>query len=649
MASVEVPASPAPSRTVRCALRSRAGAFGPWAAVALLLAGYGLFLGKHFAPAIGSPDANGYWAQGSLLARTGRTWFVPESDVQYVGIHWLVTPDGRYYSRYPPGLAVVVALVYRLFGHGAAVLVNPVLSLCGLLGMFFLGRRAAGPWWGVLGALALAVTPVYVQHSLQCDAHMAVTAALVWGLWFLLRWHQEGLWPDLLAAGLVLGAVPAVRYPEVLCALGAGALVLLHWRRRPQCWKHSLAGLAGALVCMAPLLVRNHLAFGAFWRTGYSLTREQTGFGWEYFQDHALGYVRALGADGVGVFFGLGLAGIALLCCRRQDRPWGLCLALTALPVTLLYMAYYWAPGRPGGEAAALRFVLPTFPCYYAAGLWALQRLAEAAPGGRAAPALALAVGVVHVVWGAFTAAAETPRHCATRKALAVVTRELGARVPPAAVILAPPWILQHLDYVRVWRCADISVARPRPRFGPGRLNRNPDGPDPMQPEKRQIEAEKYAGQTPFGRERAIAYDLRSWAGTAPVYFVGSEDDLRRLPPGYLGERYLEEVARIQLPEVPPDTRQGQRRGPDGMPRRFGPPGPGVPGPGGLPEPGFAPGSPGAPADVPGATAPGPAQGLPPAPRFGRPPGAPAGMMGFSPDTREVILARWTWQPPRPR
>lgn len=162
----------------------------PWACLGLIL--HFLFLLRLFAPAIATPDANGYWAQGSLLFTTGHTWFKPESDVQYIGIHWLVTESGRYYSRYPPGLAVLVGLVYKLFGFKASVLVNPILALLSLAGLYLLFRRWLGPWWGIAGVLVLAINPVFNQQALWCFAHMAVTFCLVWGLFFLARWSERG-------------------------------------------------------------------------------------------------------------------------------------------------------------------------------------------------------------------------------------------------------------------------------------------------------------------------------------------------------------------------------------------------------------------------------------------------------------------------
>src|SRR5262245_48840868 len=74
------------------------------AGLLLLLVVYAAFLLSRFQPAINEPDANGYWAQASLLVTTGHTWFKPESDAQYIGMHWLLTPNGDFVSRYPPGL-----------------------------------------------------------------------------------------------------------------------------------------------------------------------------------------------------------------------------------------------------------------------------------------------------------------------------------------------------------------------------------------------------------------------------------------------------------------------------------------------------------------------------------------------------------------
>src|SRR5262249_41756038 len=157
---------------------------------------------------ISEPDDNGYFAQGTLLAQTGHTWFKPESDAQYIGMHWLIAPGETFISRYPPGLAVIIAVVYKLFGYRATLWVNPGLALLALTGMFFLSRRLVATGWALAATLVLAANPQFVHHSLSGDSHMGVTCFLVWGMYWLLRWSQEpGKWMALFA-GLCFGVVP---------------------------------------------------------------------------------------------------------------------------------------------------------------------------------------------------------------------------------------------------------------------------------------------------------------------------------------------------------------------------------------------------------------------------------------------------------
>jgi len=241
------PNPPSPSRERLLGLPS-------WVWLLALLVAYLGFCASRFAPAISCADSNGYWAQGTRLAHDGRTWFTPTSDIQYIGAHWLVTPEGRYYSRYPAGLPVTIAVVTKLCGYRASVLLNPLFAVLALLGTYCLARRLAGPRWGLLAPLLLALNPMFARHALQNDSHMAVVCLLAGGLALLVAWSETGsLWRLFLGA-MLLGAIPTVRYPEALYALGIGTFLI--WRsldqRRP--WLHVLAGAAGALLPLIPLM-----------------------------------------------------------------------------------------------------------------------------------------------------------------------------------------------------------------------------------------------------------------------------------------------------------------------------------------------------------------------------------------------------------
>ncbi|MEW6356156.1 MAG: glycosyltransferase family 39 protein [Planctomycetota bacterium] len=621
--------------------------FLPWAAMVALLILHFIFLMGAFAPAICSPDANGYWAQGSLLFTTGRTWFKPESDAQYIGMHWLVTDSGKYFSRYPPGLAVVVGLVYWLLGYTASILINPVLATLSLLGLFLLVRRLVGPWWGVAGVLALAVNPMLNQHAIACDAHMAVAFCLVWGVWLLLRWSENGRLWEVFLAGLALGCIPTIRYPEALFALGIGVFLLWHIRSHGRIWLHYLVAVLGAAIPIVPLLIRNQLAFGAFYRTAYALTNEQTGFGWDYFTGHFAGYIQNLNSGGVGLFFGLGVAGMTMMCFIPRVRRVGVFLILLVVPSTLLYMAYYWGSSRmPDGT---MRFLLPTYMCYIAAGLWLLSRAMQGSSAALRVTVMAVVLAL-NLVWGMSDAGEKLVRLSHQKRVLARITDGLEKEVRHGDVLIADQGIQQHLDFVRHWRLADMRALRPVP--GSDRFlarQEDEDRPMPMQLEKEKMRAEKYRGMDPWDQEYEIAHSLHQWAGNGKVYYLGTEKELGEMQGLWFNNKAFKVMARIPLPEAPP------RPEPDGMmgggfrrPRRGdGPPGPpggpdgiGPPG-GGFPMP---PGGPGF----------GPPGGdmRPPFGPFGDrrrgmggPMGGPMGRMSSLLEAKEMIIAEWSYRP----
>ncbi len=647
-ADAATPGSPASGISARAASAenpSRRGAWLEWTAVFCILLAYVLFLAARFEPAIVSPDANGYWAQGSLIAQQGKTWFTPESPPQYNGMHWLVVDGDRYFSRYPPGLPLLVAAVYKLAGPDAGILVNPALALLSILGMWIVGRLLFGKGWGVGAMLLLACNPMFNRHALQCDSHMAVTALLIWGLAGLFGWSRNRNRAFLFLAGVLLGAIPTVRYPEVLYALGIGAFLLLHWRSRPRMWVDYLVALAGALIPIVPLLIHNQLAFGAFWKTAYALTKEQTGFGLAYFRTNAVHYIGALQGDGIGLITGLGLAGMGLLCADRRHRPLGVLLLLIVVPSTLLYMSYYWAPQRM--NAGILRFLLPTFPCYILGSLFAARLLCRSEQTAAAKAALALPL-CLYVVWGIFTTRAETLRSTHQRSVLACVTEELSRTAQENDIVLSSSSILQHLDYVRRWRLADVGALRPQRAGGrTGRRLADREGPSPMQAEKMRKRFEQYAGLGPLGLRRIVARDLREWAGTHDVYFLGREDELNALQGWHFGKRHFEIVARISLPEAPPSRERRQGRAGFGGP---GPrPGPGAPDAAGrarLPPAQAAPRLE-APQRFRFAGGQRPGQGPGGRPQWPRQagPGGPMGRFRKLSESKELVIAKWTWQP----
>jgi len=573
-------APPIPTSAARSATASRPF---PWPRItlALILLVYTIFLLGRFSPAISEPDDNGYFAQGSLLATTGHTFFKPESPAQYIGMHWLLTPDGNYISRYPPGLAVLISVFYTIFGFKTAAFINPALSILALPALYLLAKRLTSPGWALIAVLATAINPTYLHHALSGDAHMAVTFALLWGTYLLISWSQDGKIYQLFLAGLFLGCIPTIRYPDAIVALGIIVFLLFHYRCFPKIWLHYAAACCGAAIPIIPLLIRNQLLLGAFWRTGYALTNEQTGFGWNYFYDHWQEYIQTILSSGGGYLLTLGLLGITWMICLKPTRPLGIMLALFTVPFTLLYMAYYWAGmgggggGRPGaiGPAAAagtMRFLLPTLPIYILAAAWALSEALKSAPKA-ARIAIPIVLLTFQGLWGIPDLWQQTGQQGYQRDMLARVTDALDQSTHHGDIVLANNQILQHLDFVRHWKLADSSLVSgmgPGMRRGFGNMQ-NPDAPSPMQAEKQRERSELYAQ----GDWQQFSSDLQDWAGpNQKIYVVAPESELRNLING--GSLHV--VKRIEMPPAPPQPDRGRNGmfgggGPGGGPPQGGP------------------------------------------------------------------------------
>ena len=546
----------------------------PLIGLAALLLLYAGLLAAYFSPAIIHPDANGYWAQASLLVKTGHTWFRPASNAQYIGMHWLLTPDGTFISRYPPGFPALIGAVYAVFGWQASVLVNPILATLTLLGIYLVGSKLASPAWGLLAAALTAANAAFTVHALTSISHTAVAFCLVWGIWCLLKWSQSHRLAWAGGAGVILGCIPSVRYPDCVVAVGVVAFMLCHWRKIPQLWKPLLAAGGGAFISLLPLLVRNQRLLGGFWRTGYALTNESTGFSWAYFTQHFLGYLQLLQSSG------LGLIGFAWMLCVPRRRAAGALLLGCALPMLVLYMAYYWAQGIGGGGpggggpggggpggAGAMRFYVPVVPLFILAGVYALAEATRAAP--RAAKiAVPLIVLIAQLTLYGTGLADELDRDRERKVPLALATRGLESVAMDGDVVVANPAMLQHLDFVREWKLADPSLITNRGGPGGGRRgNRDPNGPAPQQAAKTEARAELYPGDS-ADRRRPFLADLKTWAGDGSIYLVGGAEDVRTMLPGVPSNQIVE-VKRIPTPKPPAEP--GDDAGPGGG----GPGGPG--------------------------------------------------------------------------
>jgi hypothetical protein len=582
--------------------------------VVLIVAGHLWFLLDHFPPAYSGPDANGYFAQAAFLANHGTTELEPASGLSYVGMHWLETPDGRFFSRYPPGVGILVAVPYWLLGPEAGLYLQPVLASLTLLFLFLLCRPYTGSWLALLAVGLYAMYPLANSHALNWGAHTPAAFLLVAGLWLLDSWSRSPAgWPArwrVFMAGLLLGALPAMRYAEVVAGVGVVVFLVYQAFRLPGRKADLLIALAGAAIPVGLLMLRNYTAFGSPFETGYALTGEQqlgTGFGMEFLAEKWRPFLTALMSSGMGLFFAFGLAGMVAMMCRKNTLPMGMLLFLVVAAITVTYAAYYWGAGggrRGGGNIAGLRFLLPTLPLYLLPALWFFREHHKGMSTG-------IVLGVVALVqaglWLPETLESSI-RDKGNLARVAMVVQGVREHAPEGSVVIADRRLNESLQYYR-WQLLDSNVVMggrgpargfDRGGFRPAGFDRGQDVGDtnaparamPMQRAKARKLREKYENAiSDRQRYQLIVDDLYDLAGDREVFWVGRSTEVRRLRRYLRDEDSFQEVGKIELPAD---------RSTDGSPRRWGRgrvpgAGPGAgfrrqprgPGPGG--GPGFGP------------------------------------------------------------
>lgn len=537
----------------------------PMVAILVLIVGHFCAMLFYFEPGIGTPDASGYYVQTRLIATQGQTWFDRQSPLQYVNEHWLNTGADRYFSQYPPGLSIISATVYRAAGPTAALLVNPVLASLTLLGLFLLGQLWIGVGWGLLAAVLMAVNPVANEHALSCDSHTAVAFLLVWGMYLLALWSQKPSLVLALLSGLALGSIPTIRYPEILFLLAAGLFMLVLVCRNGKLWRSLLVFLLAALLPIGCLLVRNQLAFGAFWKTGYSLTNEQTDFGLDSLRRKALPYLAGFVGEGTGLVACVGLIALIALCINRQTRRQGWLIVSLIIPITLVYMAYGW-------RDKSLRFLIPIFFLYSLAAMWGIKMLANWWPRAAWAIAAGLVAGVVG--WGMPRTVQQWQHLWSENGSLAKITRVMANCVTPGNIVIADPRIQQQLDYAGQWKLVDESLLTgidsgpggPPPdmgrRFGEDGLppdanmglgkNRPPPdghgagrgsgGPRALHEQDRRQILWRYSDRQGPELSGLMLQDLDAWRGGQKIYWIGNLSVMQQSLPQ---SDQLREVAKI--------------------------------------------------------------------------------------------------------
>lgn len=425
-----------------------------FAIVALVVVAQFLFMMKYFEPSTSGMDSHGYYGQAKLIATTGKTYKVPASEIEYVGYTWHEGRGGKYFTMWPPGFPVLVAVVYKLFGPVAGMYVNPVLAALTILGLFMLTRMWVGAAWGVFAAALLAVNPVANQLALLGYSHTASAFFLIWGAYFFAKWMEAHTWKWAMAAGLALGFLPSIRTPEIVITASVAAFALAHFRLKDDEDPNGLGAFIIAISTpVAILFLYDYLMFGSPLSNGYSLIGYSFAnvFKVDVFVRNGAAFLKSMLSESVGFAFAPGVLGLVLLLINGKLRKYGVLLILIIVPINILYMAYGVAPDL----FALRRFTLPTIPFIVISSVWFIKLVTEDKKA--AAAALTVVMIAMTAAWGLSSSVKEMKAVQRRNAVLSKITRELVAKVEPGSVLIADEIVCQNLDYYDYWRLVDIA------------------------------------------------------------------------------------------------------------------------------------------------------------------------------------------------
>src|SRR6185369_9513201 len=188
-------------------------------------------------------------------------------------LFWIDDATRTDLAQYPPAFPALVALIYKVTGAHSAYSVQLVLWFADLLLSFLLiagitltvfGRRAA-----IASVFVVALSPLFAMYAAYPSADVPTTWFVLGGAWLLLlAARRKSVWLAL-AAGAALGIACWLRVnPLYLCVGWAIAMLLFvkdAWLLR---FKLAAAVLAGTIILIAPIVIRNYLVFPDFTPTG---------------------------------------------------------------------------------------------------------------------------------------------------------------------------------------------------------------------------------------------------------------------------------------------------------------------------------------------------------------------------------------------
>ncbi len=370
-------------------------------------------------------------------------------------VPFVVDYEGLRFGKYPPGWPALLSLGLVL---GVPWLVNALLAGAAAWLTFRLGSRLAGPGVGVLAALLVATSPMFLLLSASLMSHaLSVFLTLALTLGWLDSALAERAPPGLpralpvAVAGLSLGLLALTRPLTALCVglpFGVHGLWILARGRRPARRTVLAVGLI-AFATAGLLLVWQWALTGDALNNLYALwwPYDRIGFGPGHGvteTGHTLNLARMNTKFSLRVgrhdlfgwpFLSWIFAPIGLLALRRRLEAW---LLAALLPVLILIYAAYWVGAWLYGPRYYIE-ALGALAVLSAAGIAALAGWLGSAPLKRWRP---LSVSALVLVLMALNVGFYLPARLRQMTGLYGMTR--AASLPLESLSLGKALVIVH-------------------------------------------------------------------------------------------------------------------------------------------------------------------------------------------------------------
>ena len=185
---------------------------------------------------------------------------------------WINNPTRMDQAIYPPGFPIWVAFIYGVSGEQSSAVVHRVHWVLDVLAVWLIvgiGVSAYGWRVGLAAGVLAALSPLLAIYGAWPSSDAPTSWLVLGSVWIFLLAAKRRSITLAFGAGVMLGIACWLRVNPALLAF-AWALALLLFVPAP--WRRK-AGLSAAVVCgtvlvVAPITIRNTIAFGTFMPTG---------------------------------------------------------------------------------------------------------------------------------------------------------------------------------------------------------------------------------------------------------------------------------------------------------------------------------------------------------------------------------------------